>query len=163
MVVGLVWEYLCQPNYGPINNILHRVGLLRVPIAWLSEPTSAMASVIFANIWRGILFFSTMILGGLQVIPDEVYEAATVDGATVTQRFWHLTLPTLRPIIVVSTAARITWTFNYPDLIFAMTGGGPANATQITSELLFATTFTTRTDMRTLSAGLLYMVGQYEV
>ena len=142
VVVGLVWEYLYQPNYGPINDILRRVGLLTVPVAWLSEPAFAMASVIFANIWRGIPFFSIMILAGLQAIPDEVYEAATVDGASVTQRFWNITLPMLRPIIVVATATRIIWTFNYADLIFVMTNGGPANATQITSSYTLLTAYT---------------------
>ena len=142
VVVGLVWEYLYQPNYGPINDILRRVGLLRVPIAWLSEPVYAMAGVIFANIWRGIPFFSIMILAGLQAIPDEVYEAATVDGASITQRFWHVTLPMLRPIIVVATATRIIWTFNYADLIFVMTNGGPANATQITSSYTLLSAYT---------------------
>jgi multiple sugar transport system permease protein len=89
--------------------------------------------VVFTNIWRGIPFFTIMILAGLQAIPDEVYEAATVDGAGVIQRFWSVTLPMLRPIIVVATATRIIWTFNYADLIFVMTAGGPAHATQITS------------------------------
>jgi multiple sugar transport system permease protein len=142
VVVGLVWEYIYQPNYGPLNDILRRVGLLTVPIAWLSQPTSAMAAVIFANIWRGIPFFTIMILAGLQAIPDEVYEAATVDGASVVQRFWHVTLPMLRPIIVVATATRIIWTFNYADLIFVMTSGGPANATQITSSYTLLTAYT---------------------
>jgi multiple sugar transport system permease protein len=142
VVVGLVWEYLYQPNYGPINDILRRVGLISVPIAWLSQPAFAMASVIFANIWRGIPFFTIMILAGLQAIPDEVYEAATVDGATVTQRFWNVTLPMLRPIIVVATATRIIWTFNYADLIFVMTAGGPANATQITSTYTLISAYT---------------------
>jgi len=142
VVVGLLWEYIYQPNYGPLNDILRRVGLLAIPIAWLSQPTSAMAAVIFANIWRGIPFFSIMILAGLQAIPDEVYEAATVDGASVFQRFWHITLPMLRPIIVVATATRIIWTFNYADLIFVMTSGGPANATQITSSYTLLTAYT---------------------
>ncbi len=142
VVVGLMWEYLYQPNYGPINDILRQVGLLRVPIAWLSEPNLAMASVIFTNIWRGIPFFTIMILAGLQAIPDKVYEAATVDGASVTQRFWHVTLPLLRPIIIVATATRIIWTFNYADLIFVMTNGGPANATQITSSYTLLSAYT---------------------
>jgi multiple sugar transport system permease protein len=142
VVVGLLWEYLYQPNYGPINDILRRVGLLTVPIAWLSDLNLAMPAVIFANIWRGIPFFSIMILAGLQAIPDEVYEAATVDGANVTQRFWHVTLPMLRPIIIVATATRIIWTFNYADLIFVMTAGGPANATQITSTYTLLSAYT---------------------
>jgi len=89
--------------------------------------------MIGTNVWRGVPFFAIMLLAGLQAIPDELYEAARVDGASVTQRFWHITLPLLRPIIVVATATRIIWTFNYADLIFVMTNGGPANATQITS------------------------------
>ncbi len=137
-----MWEYLYQPNYGPINDLLRRAGLLSVPVAWLSEPSLAMAAVVGANIWRGIPFFTIMILAGLQAIPDDVYEAATVDGAGATQRFWSITLPMLRPIIVVATATRIIWTFNYADLIFVMTGGGPANATQITSSYTLLTAYT---------------------
>lgn len=133
VVVALVWEYLYQPNYGPINDLLMRAGWMRTPVAWLSDPDLAMPAVVLTNIWRGIPFFAIMILAGLQAIPDEIYEAATVDGASVTQRFWSITLPMLRPIIVVSTSTRIIWTFNYADLIFVMTSGGPANATQITS------------------------------
>ena len=96
-------------------------------------PTNAMPAVIATNVWRGVPFFAIMLLAGLQAIPDELYEAALVDGASVLHRFWHITLPLLRPIIVVATATRIVWTFNYADLIFVMTSGGPANATQITS------------------------------
>jgi len=131
--VALIWEYIYQPNYGPLNDLLRRAGLMREPVAWLSNFNLAMPAVVFTNIWRGIPFFTIMILAGLQAIPDEVYEAATVDGAGVIQRFWSVTLPMLRPIIVVATATRIIWTFNYADLIFVMTAGGPAHATQITS------------------------------
>jgi multiple sugar transport system permease protein len=133
VVVALVWEYVYQPNYGLLNDLLFRLGWLRDRVAWLSDPNLAMPAVVVTNIWRGVPFFAIMLLAGLQAIPDELYEAARVDGATVVQRFWHVTLPLLRPIIVVATATRIIWTFNYADLIFVMTSGGPANATQITS------------------------------
>jgi multiple sugar transport system permease protein len=133
VVVALVWEYVYQPNYGILNDLLFRLGWLHERVAWLSDPNLAMPAVIVANIWRGVPFFAIMLLAGLQAIPDELYEAARVDGASLTQRFWHVTLPLLRPIIVVATATRIIWTFNYADLIFVMTSGGPANATQITS------------------------------
>jgi multiple sugar transport system permease protein len=133
VVVGLIWEWLYQPNYGVINDLLLKAGWMQERIAWLSSPDYAMAAVVFTNVWRGIPFFAIMLLAGLQAIPDELYEAAHVDGAGVVSRFWHITLPLLRPIIVVATATRIIWTFNYADLIFVMTGGGPANATQITS------------------------------
>ena len=133
VVVGLIWEWLYQPNYGVINDLLIRAGWMHERIAWLSSTDTAMAAVVFTNVWRGIPFFAIMLLAGLQSVPDELYEAAHVDGAGVLARFWHITLPLLRPIIVVATATRIIWTFNYADLIFVMTGGGPANATQITS------------------------------
>src|SRR5215468_2177631 len=133
VVVALIWEFIYQPNYGLLNDVLSRTGLMTERVAWLSSPALAMPAVIVANIWRGVPFFAIMLLAGLQAIPTELYEAARVDGASVVQRFCHVTLPMLRPIIVVATATRIGLTFNYADLIFVMTGGGPANATQITS------------------------------
>jgi multiple sugar transport system permease protein len=133
VVVALIWEFIYQPNYGLLNDILGRAGLMAERVAWLSSPALAMPAVIATNVWRGVPFFAIMLLAGLQAIPTELYEAARVDGASVVQRFRHITLPMLRPIIVVATATRIVWTFNYADLIFVMTGGGPANATQITS------------------------------
>ena len=133
VVVGLIWEWLYQPNYGVINDLLIKVGWMHDRVAWLSNPDLAMAAVVFTNVWRGIPFFAIMLLAGLQAVPDELYEAARIDGAGVVARFWHVTLPLMRPIIVVATATRIIWTFNYADLIFVMTSGGPANATQITS------------------------------
>ena len=133
VVVALVWEFLYQPNYGLINDVLFRLGWLHERVAWLSDPGLAMPAVIATNVWRGVPFFAIMLLAGLQAIPGDLYEAARVDGASVVERFRHVTLPLLRPIIVVATATRIIWTFNYADLIFVMTNGGPANATQITS------------------------------
>jgi multiple sugar transport system permease protein len=133
VVVALIWEFIYQPNYGLLNDALARAGWMRERVAWLANPSLAMPAVVFTNIWRGVPFFAIMLLAGLQAIPTELYEAARVDGASVIQRFRYLTLPLLRPIIVVATATRIIWTFNYADLIFVMTSGGPANATQITS------------------------------
>jgi multiple sugar transport system permease protein len=141
VVVALVWEWIYQPNYGVLNDALIRLGWLHERVAWLSDPALAMPAVVAANVWRGVPFFAIMLLAGLQAIPDELYEAARVDGAGVLQRFVHITLPLLRPIIVVATATRIIWTFNYADLIFVMTAGGPANATQITSTYTLLTAY----------------------
>src|SRR5215470_4684930 len=143
VVVGLIWEWLYQPNYGVINDLLIKAGWMHERVAWLSSPDLAMPAVVFINIWRGIPFFAIMLLAGLQAIPGELYEAAHVDGAGVLSRFWHITLPLLRPIIVVATATRIIWTFNYADLIFVMTGGGPATATQITSTYTLTQAYST--------------------
>jgi multiple sugar transport system permease protein len=143
VVVALVWEWLYQPNYGVINDVLLRLGWLHERVAWLSDPALAMPAVVATNVWRGVPFFAIMLLAGLQAIPDELYEAARVDGAGVLQRFRHITLPLLRPIIIVATATRVIWTFNYADLIFVMTNGGPANATQITSTYTLVTAYST--------------------
>src|SRR5258705_3201438 len=133
VVVALIWEFIYQPNYGLLNDVLIRLGWMTERVAWLSSPALAMPAVIVANIWRGVPFFAIMLLAGLQAIPTELYEAARVDGASVGQRFVYITLPMLRPIIVVATATRIVWTFNYADLIFVMTSGGPPNGNPITS------------------------------
>ena len=87
VVVGLIWEWLYQPNYGVINDLLIRAGWMHERIAWLSSPDTAMAAVVFTNVWRGIPFFAIMLLAGLQAVPDELYEAAHVDGAGVLARF----------------------------------------------------------------------------
>jgi multiple sugar transport system permease protein len=133
VVVALIWEFIYQPNYGLLNDVLSRAGWMTERVAWLANPSLAMPAVILTNVWRGVPFFAIMLLAGLQAIPPELYEAARVDGASIWRRFRFITLPMLKPIIVVATATRIVWTFNYADLIFVMTSGGPANATQITS------------------------------
>src|SRR5258705_587444 len=133
VVVGLIWQWLYQPNYGVINDLLIRAGWMHERLAWLSSPDTAMAAVVFANVWRGIPFFAIMLLAGPQSLSGELFEAAHVDGAGVLAPFLALTLPLLLPLICVAPPTRWIWTFNYADLIFVMTGGGPANATQITS------------------------------
>ena len=150
--VGVLVEMILQGLPGDL--LVRQPGLGREVDSWividdradlfsaLSDPGLAMPAVIATNVWRGVPFFAVMLLAGLQAIPDELYEAARVDGARVIQRFRHITLPLLRPIIIVATATRIIWTFNYADLIFVMTSGGPANATQITSTYTLVTAYT---------------------
>src|SRR5438046_6472696 len=133
VVVALIWEYLYQPNYGALNDLLARAGLMTEKVAWLSNPSLAMPAVIATNVWRGVPFFAIMLLAGLQAIPDELYEAARVDCAGELERLWHITMPMLRTIIVVSMVMRIIWSIHSSAMYFVMTSGGPANATQITS------------------------------
>ena len=137
VVVGLIWEWLYQPNYGVINDLLIKVGLVHERVAWLSSPDTAMAAVVFTNIWRGIPFFAIMLLAGLQAVPDELYDAAHVDGANVFQRFWHVTLPLLRPIILIVTLFSVIFTFADFQLVYVLTHGGPANATQLFATYAF--------------------------
>src|SRR5215472_7482316 len=100
VVVALIWEFIYQPNYGLLNDLLSRAGLMTERVAWLSSPALAMPAVIVANIWRGIPFFAIMLLAGLQAIPTELYEAARVDGASVVRSEEHTSeLQSLRHLV----------------------------------------------------------------
>ena len=103
-----------------------RTGLVKGRIAWLARIELALPSVIFANVWRGIAFFAIMILAALQSIPIELYEAADMDGAGSIRKLFYVTLPLIKPMVVVSVLLRVIWTFNNMDLIYVMTEGGPA-------------------------------------
>src|SRR6202162_2405675 len=89
VVVGLIWDWLYQPNYGVLNDLVMRAGLMQARVSRPPSPHLAMGAVVFANVWRGIPFFAIMLLAGLQAVPDELYEAAHVDGAGILARFWH--------------------------------------------------------------------------
>src|SRR6266571_1083726 len=149
MHMSLYNHVLIKPQEYRYVGLANYVRLLHDEVFWLSLWNSFVwvfgsvsfqflggfaAALLLHQSFRGRALVRTItLLAGLQAIPTELYEAARVDGAAVSQRFRYITLPMLRPIIVVATATRIVWTFNYADLIFVMTSGGPANATQITS------------------------------
>jgi multiple sugar transport system permease protein len=129
--IGLVWSWLFNGQFGVINDILIRLGLLKNPIGFLSNPRLAMMSVIIANIWYGIPFFAIMLLAALQSIPKELYESAEIDGAGKARQLFHVTIPYIQPTITSTVLLRFMWIMNFPDIIYGMTNGGPANATNI--------------------------------
>ena len=112
-------------------------GLIDRYIDFLGQPWNARWSVIVANIWRGIPFVAITLLAGLQTIPQSLYEAATLDGATPWQRFWYITLPVLSPIIAVVMTFSVLFTFTDFQLIYVLTRGGPLNATHLMATLSF--------------------------
>jgi multiple sugar transport system permease protein len=128
-VGAMMWAWMLNGPFGVLNDILFRLGFGASRIAWLSQPDTAMMAVIIANVWRGIPFFAVSILAGLQGIPHEIMEAAEIDGADGPRRFLHVTLPMLRGVITITVLLRTVWSFNWVETIFAMTGGGPGNAT----------------------------------
>jgi len=129
--IGLTWAWLFNGQFGLINDILIRLGILSQPIGFLSNPDLAMISVILPNIWYGVPFFGIMLLAALQSVPNELYEAATLDGAGAFRKFVSVTVPYVRPTIISTVLLRTMWIMNYPDIIYAMTGGGPVNRTNI--------------------------------
>ena len=141
VVVGVVWRWMYNAQFGIINDSLIRLGLIPEARSWLGEASLAMPSLILANVWRGFPFVMIVALAGLQAIPRELYEAASVDGADAGQQFWYVTLPNLRYVLLIAVILDSIWTFKHFDLVQVMTGGGPAGATEVLSTLIYRTSF----------------------
>ena len=137
VLIALMWSWMFDGNYGVINDILLRLHIINDKIAFLAKPGSAMPSVIVTIVWQGIPFFALMILAGLQGISSDLYEAADIDGATGPKKLFYVTIPSLKNTIFVTTMLRIIWVANSVDVIFNMTEGGPAYATQTLSVYVY--------------------------
>ena len=130
IVSAAVWRWILEQDNGALNRFLEGIGLISDPIPWLNSSDTALIAVILVNIWLGIPFNVVLLHSGLQAIPEEVYEAGALDGATGARSFAHLTLPLLRPVVSVVLLLGVIYTIKVLDLIIGLTGGGPANATQ---------------------------------
>jgi multiple sugar transport system permease protein len=128
VLVALMWMWILDPNLGIFNHLLHGVGFEGKPIAWLAGQHTALPTLMFIDIWQGIPFFAVMLLAALQGVPDELHEAAKIDGASAAKTFWRVVLPLIMPTVLITTVLRLIWTANYFDLILILTNGGPANA-----------------------------------
>lgn len=128
---GLIWSFIYSFEYGFLNRILFTTGLSNTAVAWTGAPSTALFAVAVAYIWRTLPFAILLIHAALQGINQELYEAASVDGAGALQRFWHITLPLLRPIIVVVLVLRTSFAFAVFDEVLAITQGGPGDATWV--------------------------------
>ena len=141
VVAVLVWRWLFNDLYGILNHVLLIAGMIDAPINWLGEMPNAMISIILVGAWKYFPFVVIAVLARLQSIPEHLYEAATIDGAGPVQRFIDITLPQLRDVLVVIILLRAIWDFKEFDLIYLMTGGGPVNATQTLSLLVYQEAF----------------------
>src|SRR6266404_3869376 len=125
------WKWMFDPTFSVINWTLFNLGLITTRINWLGDPDLAMTSIIVVNVWRGVPFFAISLLAGLQTISPELNEAAAIDGAKPWQRFWHITWPLLLPVTMVVMLFSVIQTFSDFQIVYVMTGGGPANATHL--------------------------------
>jgi multiple sugar transport system permease protein len=139
-IIAVLWRLMLNPN-GVINYLLIWSGLVSEKIEWLSSKALALHAVTFINIWAGYPFYMVSLLAGLQGIPNEYYEAATIDGANGRQLFWHITLPQLRPIILSLAMLDFIWTMHQFTLIWMTTGGGPLRVTEMLSTLTYKLAF----------------------
>ena len=139
VAVSLIWKWLLNPQYGLINFALSLIGI-KGP-GWLFDPAWAMAGVILTSIWKDIGFVTVIYLAGLQDIPEPLYEAAALDGATPWQRFWSITWPMLAPTTFFVTTISLISSFQVFDQVWIMTQGGPAGATSVMVELIYKNAF----------------------
>lgn len=135
-IIGIMWRWMFNGTAGVINDLLIRLGIIEQSVGWLSDANIAMNSVIVANVWYGIPFFTIMITAALSGIPNDVYEAAEVDGAGPFVKFFRITLPYIRPVLLLTLLLRFIWIFNFPELIYSMTNGGPGGATHIVTSYM---------------------------
>ena len=142
-IVGLTFQWLFNAEYGPINDILLKFGLISEKISFLGSPKYALWTVIIALAWQGIPFFGIMILAALQSVDAGLVEAAVIDGANAFQRFWHVTIPCIKPTLIVTIMLRTIWIFNNADIIYIMTNGGPANTSHTLASYMFTKAYST--------------------
>src|SRR5436190_8751804 len=134
---SVAWMWILDPTFSVINWTLRNTGLVTQNFSWLGNATLAMVSIIMVNTWRGLPFYGITLLAGLQTISPDLYEAAAIDGASVTQRFWHITIPVIKPVLVIVTMFSVIFTFSDFQLPYILTHGGPANATHLFATYAF--------------------------
>jgi multiple sugar transport system permease protein len=139
VAVSLIWKWLLNPQYGLVNYGLAAVGI-QGP-GWLFDPNWAMAGIVLTSVWKDIGFVTVIYLAGLQDIPENLYEAAELDGASPWQRFWTITLPMLAPTTFFVTTISLISSFQVFDQVWIMTGGGPAGATSVMVEQIYKNAF----------------------
>jgi multiple sugar transport system permease protein len=135
VVIAIMWRLMLNPNYGPVNETMRDLGLPG-DINWLGDFSTALPAVIVVGVWAGMPQTTITLLAGLQNVSPDLHEAAAIDGAGTWQRFWHVTLPALRPVIVAITSLDLIWNFNSFALVFVLTAGGPGGETML--PMLFA-------------------------
>jgi multiple sugar transport system permease protein len=139
-VIAVIWRLMLDPS-GVVNYVLTSVGLLRQGMDWLASPSTALWAVTFINIWAGYPFFMISLLAGLQGISADLYEAASVDGASAFQKFRNVTIPQLRPVLISMAVLDLIWTSQQFALIWLTTGGGPLNVTEMVSTYTYKQAF----------------------
>jgi len=133
----IAWMWIFDPTFSMVNWLLVHGGLAEHGPSWVGDGFWAMTMVIIVNIWRGLPFYAITLLAALQTIPGELHEAAAIDGASTTQRFLNVTLPLLKPVLIITTMFSVIWTFSDFQLVYVLTGGGPSNQTHLFATYAF--------------------------
>lgn len=141
VAVAGIFKYMFNSDIGIINVLLLKTHLISKPVEWLAKGNTAMASIVIANIWKGVPFNMILLATALTTVPQDVYESASIDGATSIQRFFFITVPLLKPAIISVLTLGFIYTFKVFDLVYVMTGGGPGSSTEMLSTLAYRYSF----------------------
>lgn len=159
LVIGFTFRWLYNAEFGPVNDLLIKLGILKEKVSFLGDGRLALLCVISAMVWYGVPFFGIMLTAAFQSIPTDLYEAAEIDGSGAVKKFWYITLPYAKPTIILTLLLRTIWIFNSADLIYVMTNGGPANATHTLASYMFSKAYSTLDFGQTGALGVLFMAG----
>ena len=157
-VVGLTFQWMFNGEFGVVNDVLLRLGLITTKIPFMGSIGLSLNTVIFAQVWIGFVFFAIMLLAALQSVDRTLYEAATVDGAGVFRKFIHVTIPCIKPTIIITLLLRIVWVFNNAELVYIMTRGGPANSSHTLASYMFMKAYATLDFGFAAALGVLFML-----
>ena len=141
VVTSKMFGWLFDGQNGLVNYLLRSVGLLQHSVNWLGSPDLALATIVIADVWKTTPFIALLLLAGLQTIPDSLAEASVIDGASAWQRFWYVRLPLLTPTLLIASMFRALDAFRIFDLVYVLTGGGPADATEVLSTFTYKNLF----------------------
>jgi multiple sugar transport system permease protein len=141
VVAAKMWQLIYQTDFGIVNRILGDLRIIEGPVAWLASPDFALWALIGAEIWKTTPFAALLLLAGLQLIPGDLYEASALDGATSWSTFWHITLPLLKPTVLVVLLFRLIDVARMFDLPFVLTGGGPGFQTETLTMYVYRVLF----------------------
>ncbi|BBI36659.1 carbohydrate ABC transporter permease [Cohnella abietis] len=141
VAIGILWQWIYNPSFGMLDAILVQLGIIKTPIQWLGQTSTALLSLIFVDIWRWTGYHMVLFLAGIQSIQKNLYEAAEVDGASAMQKLFHITLPQLKTIALLNIVISAMGAFNVFDIIYVMTDGGPYNSTNVLLTYMYKQTF----------------------
>jgi len=141
IVNAAMWKWIYNADYGALNALLSQLQIISHYRIWLAEPVTALILIVLANVWKETPFTVILTLAAMQTIPDDLYEAGRVDGATEWQAFLRITLPLILPVLMIAGLLQFIWGFQTFELIYIVTGGGPFSSTEMTTLRVYATTF----------------------
>lgn len=144
IIIGIIWGYILNPNYGLLNSLLRRLGLDFLAIEWIGGLKWSPLSLAMVFTWQVLGFHATIFLSGIKTIPNDMYEASAIDGANALQKVFYITIPMLKETIIINTVLVITGVFKIYELVYQLTGGGPAHQSELLTSYMYFTVFTSR-------------------